>query len=71
MAEGTKWYSKYGALYQIIVGFILVFLYLILFTMMLTGCCLRKPKSEGILPVRPETEDEDVKAERDRVQNII
>ena len=53
------------------VGVFLLLLYLALFCMMLNGCCLRKPKSEGIEPVRPETEDEDVKAERERVQRLI
>ena len=32
---------------------------------------MRKPKVEGIPPKRPENEDQDVKAERERVTDVI
>ena len=68
---GTLWYSKWGAQDQIVIGLVLLPLYISLFTMLLCGCCSKKPKNENLPPQRPENEDEDVKNERDRVQAVI
>lgn len=67
MEKGQSWYGEYGARNQILVGFFHLGLYLFLFGLQLCGCCLRKPKSEHLPPLRPENEDKDVKAERERV----
>ena len=50
-----------------VIGVGLFVVYLFLFIIQLWGCCIRKPKSQDVAPVRPAREDEDVKEERERV----
>ena len=44
IADGTLWYGKYGAQYGIIAGFGLLFIYGLLFSLLLNGCCDKKYK---------------------------
>ena len=71
MLEGETWYGPYGARNQLYVGVILLITYFTLFCLLASGCCFRKPNPEGVQPVRPENEDKDVKAERERVKNVM
>ena len=71
LADGTLWYGKYGAGYNIIIGFGLFLVYGLAFILLLKGCCDKKPEEKNIPPIPEEFEDDDVKAERERVNASV
>ena len=47
------------------------FVWLVLFAVALSDGCAEKPKKEGVGPTEEVNEDEDVIAERERVQKVL
>ena len=65
--DGTPWNGKYGAGFEVQHGFTLLVVYAIVFSLLLCGCCDKKPKPGKLIAQKEDNEDEDVENERQRI----
>ena len=71
LRDGTPFYSKYAARDNIILGFVMFFVWLIILLIALSDGCTEKPEKKGVQPIEEENQDQDVVGERTRVDKVL